>query len=68
MSAHDSTTMIIRRRIRNWKTTICGIVTILAPIAVLIWPQHAVIFTTVISAFTGAGLISAADAKPAPGI
>jgi hypothetical protein len=64
----STTTQIIRRRIRHWKTTICGIVTIVAPIAVLIWPQHALLFSSIISAVTGAGLISAADAKPGEGI
>ncbi len=65
MTPPDSTTVIIRRRIRHFKTTTCGIVTFLAPIAMAIWPKHAMIFAGIASAVTGAGLISAADAKPA---
>ena len=61
---HDSTTQIIKRRIRHLKTTTCGIVTLLAPIAMVIWPDHAMVFAGIVSAVTGAGLISAADAKP----
>ena len=65
---HDSTTIIIRRRLRHAKTTICGIVTMITPFAILIWPQHALLFSSIMSVAAGAGLVSAADAKPGQGI
>jgi hypothetical protein len=61
---HDSTTQIIKRRIRHLKTTTCGIIAFAAPLAMVIWPKHAIIFSGLLSVATGAGLISAADAKP----
>lgn len=59
----ESTTQIIRKRIRHTKTTLAGIATIVGPVAVAIWPQHAGTITTVASVLTGLGLISAADAS-----
>ena len=57
----DSTTTIIRRRIRHWKTTIAGVAVLISPIVCGLWPQHAATITQIVLGLTGAGLIAAAD-------
>lgn len=59
--------MIIRRRIRNWKTTICGIALLITPILIALFPKHALVIISVSSALTGSGFIAAADASAIPG-
>lgn len=59
----SSTTEIIRRRVRHWKTTIAGIATILGPILIAFFPEHAQAISMSASSLTGIGLIAAADAK-----
>lgn len=58
----SSTTLILRRRIRHWKTTAAGVATILAPVLAILFPEAAVKIMLVSSALTGAGLMAAADA------
>ena len=60
------TTEIIRRRIHHWKTTVIGVVMILAPVALVVWPEHTAVIQQVIIALTGAGFIAAADARKQP--
>ena len=57
----DSTTMILRRRIRHWKTTFAGVAVLFSPILCAVWPQHAAVITQIVLGLTGAGLIAAAD-------
>jgi len=59
----ESTTLLIRRRLHHWRTTVAGIVTILAPVALILWPEHAVKITAAAFAFCGGGLTAAADSK-----
>lgn len=61
-----STTLLIRRRIRHWKTTLAGLATIATPILVILFPEQAAKITLIGSTFTGWGLISASDASNAP--
>ena len=63
-----STTILIRRRIRHWKTTAAGVATLLGPIALSLWPEHSTAITNAVFAITGAGLISAADSDKPPRI
>jgi len=61
----DSTTQIIQRRIKHYKTTIAGIASIVCPIVSLFLPPdwaNKILAAGVI--LSGAGLIGAADAKP----
>lgn len=57
----SETTMIIRRRLKHWKTSITGIALMLSPVAYAIWPNHGEIITKVVLSLTGAGFIAAAD-------
>jgi len=65
---NENTAQFIRRRVTNWKTTLAGLGTILCPIAIAIWPEHATHIAGIQSALTGMGLIAAADAKQKPSI
>jgi hypothetical protein len=62
-SREDSTTVIIRRRLRHWRTTLAGVVGMLGPIAALIWPEYALKILSISSAINGAGLVAAPDSK-----
>ncbi len=66
MNKESSTTMMARRRLKNWKTTICGIALIISPIAIALWPRHALTISAVTTALTGGGFMAAADAAAVP--
>jgi hypothetical protein len=58
------TTEIIQKRIRHWKTTLVGVASLVAPIALSIWPQHSQQIIAAMMAINGVGFMAAADAKP----
>jgi len=66
--SHDSTTMMIRRRVRNWKTTVSGIAAIVCPvISLFLPPEWAAKLLAASGILAGSGLITAADATASEG-
>jgi len=65
MMSANSTSMLIRRRIQHWKTSLAGISAIVCPlVSLFLPPEWAMKVLAVAAVLSGAGLISAADAKP----
>jgi hypothetical protein len=62
----NNTTEFIRRRIRNWRTTLAGVAMLLCPLIAIIWPEYAVQALLVATALGGAGHIAGADGKNIP--
>jgi hypothetical protein len=66
--SENSTTMMIRRRVRNWKTTLTGIASIVCPIiSLFLPPEWAAKLLAATGILAGSGLIAAADASAIPG-
>jgi len=59
----SETTIMIKRRIRHWKTTVAGVLAFLAPVACIIWPEYAGKIRDAALMIAGGGLIAAPDAK-----
>lgn len=61
----DTTTQIIQRRIKHWKTSLAGISAIVCPlVALFVSPDLAIKLLGIGVALNAAGNMSAADAKP----